>query len=150
MAKKVNKTDEQFANVEENLSKAGLYIVKNQSKIMKIVGSIILVITIIIGYNTLYPNLDEENASSEMYIAELYFQNNDYDKALNGDSILSIDNIGDTMISFHKGFIKISMKDNFFGTLKVLWEDISSIITQEIKTIQTQKEKKRNEELFNK
>ena len=54
MAKKVNKTDEQFANVEENLSKAGLYIVKNQSKIMKIVGSIILVITIIIGYNTLY------------------------------------------------------------------------------------------------
>ncbi len=42
------------------------------------------------------------------------------------------------------------MKDNFFGALKVLWEDISSILTQEIKTIQTQKEKKRNEDLFNK
>jgi len=49
-----------------------------------------------------------------------------------------------------KGLIRISMKDNFFGALKVLWEDISSILTQEIKTIQTQKEKKRNEDLFNK
>ena len=34
MAKTVNKTDEQFANVEESLSKAGLYVVKNQNVIL--------------------------------------------------------------------------------------------------------------------
>jgi len=89
MAKKVNKTDEQFANVEENLSKAGLYIAKNHSKIIKIVGSIILVITIIIGYNTFYPNLDEENASSEIYIAEFHFQRDSFNIALNGDGQFS-------------------------------------------------------------
>ena len=111
MAKKVNKTDEQFANVEENLSKAGLYVEKNLLKI-GIVTAIILVIIISFIYlkNNKAESLNklQQDASSEMYIAEFYFQNNDYDKALNGDSILSIDNIGDTMISFHKGFIKIS------------------------------------------
>ena len=38
MAKKVNKTEEQLANVEENLSKAGLFVVDNQEKIIKIIG----------------------------------------------------------------------------------------------------------------
>ena len=108
MAKKVNKTDEQLANVEGNLSKAGLYVVANSEKLIKLVGAIILIFAIYIGYNKIVVDPNEENASSEMYIAEFYFQNNDYDKALNGGSILSIDNIGDTMISFHKGFIKIS------------------------------------------
>ena len=40
MAKTVNKTDEQFANVEESLSKAGLYVVKNQNVIMKLASNI--------------------------------------------------------------------------------------------------------------
>ena len=66
-----------------------------------------------------------------------------------GDLLLSLNDFERNQIK-DKGFIKISMKDNFFGTLKVLWEDISSIITQEIKTIQTQKEKKRNADLLNK
>ena len=34
MAKKVNKTEEQFVNVEENLSKAGLYVINNQKKLI--------------------------------------------------------------------------------------------------------------------
>jgi hypothetical protein len=66
-----------------------------------------------------------------------------------GDLLLSLNDFERNQIN-DKGLIKISMKDNFFGALKVLWEDISSIITEEIKTIQTQKEKKRNEDLFNK
>ena len=66
-----------------------------------------------------------------------------------GDLLLSLNDFERSQIK-DKGLIRISMKDNFFGALKVLWEDISSILTQEIKTIQTQKEKKRNEDLFNK
>ena len=42
MAKKVNKTEEQLANVEENLSKAGLFVIDNQEKILKVVGSIVV------------------------------------------------------------------------------------------------------------
>jgi len=66
-----------------------------------------------------------------------------------GDLLLSLDDFERKQMK-DKGYIKISIKDNFFGVLKVLWEDISSIITEEIKTIQIQKEKKRHEDLFNK
>ena len=66
-----------------------------------------------------------------------------------GDLLLSLDDFERKQMK-DKGYIKISIKDNFFGALKVLWEDISSIITEEIKTIQTQKEKKRHEDLLNK
>ncbi|MGY8989618.1 MAG: hypothetical protein ACKVJA_05120, partial [Flavobacteriales bacterium] len=75
---------------------------------------IAIILVIIISFIYIKNNKTEslnklqQDASSEMYISEFYFQNNDYNKALNGDSILSINNIGDTMMSFHKGFIKIS------------------------------------------
>ena len=89
MPKKVNKTDEQLANVEGNLSKAGLYVVANSEKLIKLVGAIILGFTIFFGYNTFFVEPNEKNASSEMYIAEFYFQNNNYDKALIGDGKFS-------------------------------------------------------------
>ena len=50
MAKKVNKTEEQLANVEENLSKAGLYVVNNQERIIKVIGSIVLLIGVFAFY----------------------------------------------------------------------------------------------------
>ena len=85
MAKKVNKTEEQLANVEENLSKAGLFVVDNQEKIVKILGLIVVVIAIFALYTKFIVEPKEKEASEEMYIAEFYFQNNDYNKALNGD-----------------------------------------------------------------
>ena len=36
MAKKVNKTDKQFANVEESLTKAGLFVERNQKRLLGI------------------------------------------------------------------------------------------------------------------
>tara|TARA_B100000700_G_C14994551_1_gene833093 strand:- start:101 stop:841 length:741 start_codon:yes stop_codon:yes gene_type:complete len=108
MAKKVNKTEEQFANVEENLSKAGLYVVENSKKLTSLILAIVIIFTLIIGYNNFFLEPNEKNASSEMYIAEFFFQNNEYEKALNGDSTMSINEIGDTIKLFHKGFIKIA------------------------------------------
>lgn len=89
MAKTVNKTDEQFANVEESLSKAGLYVVKNQNAILKLVGILLIIVFLFIGYTKFYIEPLEKEASEEMYIAEFYFQNNDFDKALNGDGQFS-------------------------------------------------------------
>ena len=42
--------EEQLANVEENLSKAGLFVVNNQERIIKIIGSIVLLIAIFAAY----------------------------------------------------------------------------------------------------
>ena len=85
MAKKVNKTEEQLANVEENLSKAGLFVVDNQEKIVKILGLMVVVIAIFALYTKFIVEPKEKEASEEMYIAEFYLQNNDYNRALNGD-----------------------------------------------------------------
>ncbi len=85
MAKKVNKTEEQLANVEENLSKAGLYVVNNQERIIKVIGSIVVLIAIFAAYTKFIVEPKEKEASEEMYIAEFYFQNNNYNEALNGD-----------------------------------------------------------------
>ena len=89
MAKTVNKTDEQFANVEDSLSKAGLYVVKNRNVIMKLVGILLIIVFLFTGYTKFYIEPLEKEASEEMYIAEFYFQNNDFDKALNGDGQFS-------------------------------------------------------------
>ena len=89
MAKKVNKTEEQLANVEENLSKAGLFVINNQDKILKAVGSIVVLIAIFALYTRFIVEPKEKSASEEMYIAEFYFQNNNYDLALNGDGQFS-------------------------------------------------------------
>ena len=99
MAKKINKTEEQLANVEENLSKAGLFVVDNQEKIIKIIGSIVVIIAVFALYTKFIVEPNEEEASKEMYIAEFYFQNNDYNKALNGDGQYS-------------GFLKVA--DNYY------------------------------------
>ena len=73
MAKKVNKTEEQLANVEENLSKAGLYVVNNQERIIKIISSIVLLIAIFAAYTKFIVEPKTKEASEEMYIAEFYF-----------------------------------------------------------------------------
>lgn len=85
MAKKGDKTEEQFANVEENLSKAGLYVVDNQDKIIKVLIGIVLLIAVFSIYIKFIVEPNEQEASEKMYVAEFYFQNNDYEKALNGD-----------------------------------------------------------------
>ena len=48
-----------------------------------------------------------------------------------------------------KGYVKISTKTNFFGYLKVLHDDLSAIITEELRNIQTQKEKSRDAKIRN-
>ena len=74
MAKKVNKTDEQLANVEGNLSKAGLYVVKNSKKLIILVGAIILIFAIYIGYNKIVvdPN-DYESKKKSIYLNSTRF-----------------------------------------------------------------------------
>jgi len=49
-----------------------------------------------------------------------------------------------------KGYIKISTKTNFFGYLKILHDDLSAIITEELRSIQLNKEKTKNAKIRNK
>ena len=85
MAKKTNKTEDQFAQVEDALTKTEQYIEDNQKNLIRIVGVIIGVIALVIGFQNLYIEPLEKEAQTDMYMAELYFQKDSFNLALNGD-----------------------------------------------------------------
>ena len=66
-----------------------------------------------------------------------------------GDLLLSLDSFESKQVK-DKGYVKISTTNNYFGSLRVLYEDLSTILSEELRTIQTLQEKKRHEKLLNK
>jgi tetratricopeptide (TPR) repeat protein len=84
MAKK-NKTEDQFIQVEQALSKTEQYLVNNQKSLMIILGAIIGLILLFKAYQKFYIEPLEEDAQIEVYMAELYFQKDSFNLALNGD-----------------------------------------------------------------
>ena len=85
MAKKSNKTEDQFIQVEEALSKTEQYIENNQKMIVQIVAIIIAIIALFLGFKKFYIEPMEIDAKAEMYMAELYFEKDSFNLALNGD-----------------------------------------------------------------
>jgi len=66
-----------------------------------------------------------------------------------GDLLLSLDSFESNQVK-DKGYVKISTKTNFFGYLKVLHDDLSAIITEELRNIHLQKEKQKNAKIRDK
>ncbi len=66
-----------------------------------------------------------------------------------GDLLLSLDSFESKQVK-DKGYIKISTKTNFFGYLKILHDDLSAIITEELRSIQLNKEKQEHAKIRNK
>ncbi len=85
MAKKGNKTDDQFAQIEQSLSSTEQFIEKNQKQLTIIVSSIVAVIALVVSYQKLYLAPMEENAQTDMFMAQLYFEKDSFNLALNGD-----------------------------------------------------------------
>ena len=85
MAKKDNKKEMQFEEVGEAISKTEQFIENNQQKIIKVTGIIFAAIILVIGIKNFYLKPLENEAQSEMFMAELYFQKDSFNLALNGD-----------------------------------------------------------------
>jgi len=66
-----------------------------------------------------------------------------------GDLLLSLDTFESRQVK-DKGYVKISTKGNFFGYLKILHDDLSAIITEELSNIRLYKEKQKDAEIRNK
>ena len=66
-----------------------------------------------------------------------------------GDLLLSLDTFESRQVK-DKGYVKISTKVNFFGYLKILHDDLSTIITEELSNIRLHKEKQKDAEIRNK
>jgi len=80
-----NKTEDQFAQIEETLTRTEQFIEENQKSLMTIVGAIVGIVALFIVYQNFYIAPMEEEAQAEIYMAELYFQKDSFNLALNGD-----------------------------------------------------------------
>ena len=80
-----NKTEDQFAQIEETLSTTEQFIEENQKSLMTIIGAIVGIVALFSVYQNFYIEPMEKEAQAEMYMAELYFQKDSFNLALNGD-----------------------------------------------------------------
>ncbi len=83
--KKTQEIEDNFENLEEALSKTELYIEKNQKKLMLIAAIIIGIALLVFAYQRYYRAPLEEKALSQMYQAQIYFAQDSFKMALNGD-----------------------------------------------------------------
>lgn len=86
MVKKKKGSEEQnFEVVEDALSRTEQYIEDNQKSLSIIIGAIILIAVLYLAFTKLYIGPKEKEALSEMFQAELYFEADSFNLALNGD-----------------------------------------------------------------
>jgi tetratricopeptide (TPR) repeat protein len=77
--------DEPMVNVNETISKAENYLEDNKKSLSIIGGAIILLVGGYFAWTKLYIAPLEEEAQSQMFMAEGYFEKDSLDKAINGD-----------------------------------------------------------------
>lgn len=80
------KTNEAL-NVEEALTLSEAFLLKNKKAIIGVVAGIIVVIAGIVMYKNLYAAPREEKAQAALFKGQAYFEADNYEQALNGDSI---------------------------------------------------------------
>ncbi|MFV1885076.1 MAG: tetratricopeptide repeat protein [Balneola sp.] len=85
MSKHLSKEELQTDPLIENYNKAANFFNENRTTILAILISVIVVVGALVGYN-FYAANQEQEAQQLLAIAEGYYTEGDYDKAINGDS----------------------------------------------------------------
>ncbi|MEN8156735.1 MAG: tetratricopeptide repeat protein [Bacteroidota bacterium] len=82
--KNVEQTDKSLEGIEQALSRSEQFIEDNQKILTYVLTGLIAVLLIIIGGNRYYLKPLNEEAASEMFYAERFFEIDSFDLALNG------------------------------------------------------------------
>ncbi|MCB2195337.1 MAG: tetratricopeptide repeat protein [Bacteroidetes bacterium] len=85
MSKNKETHQDQFESVENVLSKTEHYIEENQKSLTIIVAAIIIIVGGYLGYKRFVVTPKENEAKSQMWMAERYFARDSFNLALNGD-----------------------------------------------------------------
>lgn len=83
--KKTDRTEEQMQAVEGALSKTEQFIEDNQKLLTTIVAVIVIAVLGYFSFQKFYMAPKQEEAKSQMFMAEKYFEQDSLDLALNGD-----------------------------------------------------------------
>lgn len=97
-----NKNAQDALNVEDQLSKSEAFFDKNKKTILIAIAAVVLVIAGFFLYKAYVSGPREEKASTALAKGQEYFNNEMFDKALNGDG------------AGYAGFVKVA--DDFSGT----------------------------------
>ncbi len=116
MSKHLSKEELESDPLIENYNKAANFFNENKTTIIALFISVIVVIGAFIGYN-FYSSSQEQQAQQLLAIAEGYYSEGDFDKAINGDSF-----------ELTYGFLAIA--NNYSGTeagnLAIYYASVSS------------------------
>lgn len=95
------KTNEAL-NVEEALTKSEAFLLQNKKTIVGAILGVVIVVAAIVLYKNFYSEPREEKAQAALFKGQEYFEADQFEQALNGDSI------------GFAGFLKVA--DQFSGT----------------------------------
>ncbi|HYQ59333.1 MAG TPA: tetratricopeptide repeat protein [Draconibacterium sp.] len=85
MAKKKVEQADNLQELESALTKTEQFVEDNSKMISYIVGGIIIVVAAYLGFNKFYVQPQEDEAVSQMFMAENYFERDSFNLAVNGD-----------------------------------------------------------------
>ncbi len=85
MATKKSQQEDNLQELESALTKTERFIEDNQNMITYVVGGIILVVILFLGFSKFYLQPKEDEALSQMFMAENYFEKDSFNLAINGD-----------------------------------------------------------------
>jgi len=83
--KKSNIAEKRVEGVEQALSKAEHFIETYQKQIIRVVGCVLGVVLLYIGFQNFYVEKRSQEAAAQMFPAEQYFEYEDWERALDGD-----------------------------------------------------------------
>ncbi|WP_320112884.1 tetratricopeptide repeat protein [Draconibacterium orientale] len=85
MAKKNVEQADNLQELESALTKTEQFVEDNSKIISYVVGGIIIVVAAYLGFNKFYVQPKEDEAISQMFMAENYFEKDSFNLAINGD-----------------------------------------------------------------
>lgn len=85
MTKKKTAQEDNLQELESALTRTEQFIEDNQKKITYVVGGIIVLAAAFLAFNKFYLQPKEEEALSQMFVAENYFEKDSFNLAINGD-----------------------------------------------------------------
>lgn len=85
MAKKKTKQEDNLQELESALTRTEQFIEDNQKPILYAVAAIVVIVVAYLGFSKFYMQPKQEEALSQMFMAENYFEKDSFNLAINGD-----------------------------------------------------------------